>query len=88
MIKNTISVLIGLFSIFFLFFVVKIYFSENLKHEIKKNRIAAKQTIQNNIDNLPVLSNDTNDVIEFNSGFENKNIKTKRNFWKLFKIND
>ena len=34
---------------------------------------------------LPVLLNDTNNVIEFNSGFKEKNNKIKRNFWKLFK---
>ena len=33
------------------------------------------------------LINDTNNVIEFNSGFEKIN-KIERNFWKLFKKND
>ena len=35
---------------------------------------------------LPVLLNNTVDVIEFNSGFENTNKRSfKRNFWELFK---
>ena len=37
--------------------------------------------------NLTVLPNDTNNVIEFNSGFNlNKKKKEKRSFWKLIKI--
>ena len=32
--------------------------------------------------------NDTQDVIEFNSGYRNENNKKKRNFWNLFKKND
>ena len=44
--------------------------------------------ISSNIDGLPILVNDTNDVIEFNSGFRNNNSKIKRNFWNLFKKND
>ena len=43
------------------------------------------QKIQNNYYELPILINDTDDVIEFNSGIENKKHKIERNFWKLFK---
>ena len=37
--------------------------------------------------NIPVLSNDTDQVIEFNTGF-NQEIENKksRNFWKLLKF--
>ena len=36
--------------------------------------------------NLPTLFNDTNDVIEFNSSFENSNKQNfKRSFWELFR---
>ena len=37
---------------------------------------------------LPILDNDTNNVIEFNTGFENENNKKKRSFWELFKKNE
>jgi hypothetical protein len=43
------------------------------------------QKIQNNYYELPILVNDTDDVIEFNFGIENKKHKIERNFWKLFK---
>ena len=38
------------------------------------------------IENIPVLKNDTNNVISFNSGYEETGKNTfKRNFWELFK---
>ena len=39
-----------------------------------------------NTSDLPILKNNTKDVIEFNSGFENNdNERLKRSFWELFK---
>jgi len=55
---------------------------------IKNNREKILQTIQNKINELPILINDTENVIEYNSGFEDDNNEIKRNFWKLFKKND
>ena len=88
MIKNTLSVIIFIFSISFFYFLGKLYFSESQKNKINKNRETISQKINNNISELPVLTNDTNDVIEFNSGFKSENNKVKRNFWKLFIKND
>ena len=58
------------------------------KKKIINNRQTISKKIENNTDGLPVLINNTDDVIEFNSGFESKNNKIKRNFWNLFKKND
>ena len=33
---------------------------------------------------LPLLKNDTYDVIQFNSGFEEEKFEKKRFFWRLF----
>ena len=52
------------------------------------NRIINTEKIKDNVDKLTILINDTDNVIEFNSGFENKNNKIDRNFWKLFIKND
>ena len=43
--------------------------------------------IEETLSTLPVLKNDTNNVIEFNSSFSDE-IKTdeQRNFWNLLKI--
>jgi len=88
MIKNTLSVIIFIFLISFCYFFGKLYFSESQKNKINKNRETISQIINNNISELPVLTNDTNNVIEFNSGFESEKNKVKRNFWKLFIKND
>ena len=37
------------------------------------------------MEKLEVLQNDTDDVIEFNTGFNDKKSKIKRNFWDLLK---
>jgi len=88
MIKNIFSVLIFLSICFFIFFVVSIYISDKNIKKINTNRTNVYKKIEENISNLPLLTNDTNDVIEFNSGYDNDNNKIKRNFWKLFKKND
>ena len=49
------------------------------------NRSNANQILKEKISNLPVLKNDTNNVINFNSGYENNNENYKRSFWDLFK---
>tara|TARA_B110000495_G_scaffold62881_1_gene53405 strand:+ start:60 stop:326 length:267 start_codon:yes stop_codon:yes gene_type:complete len=88
MIKNILSTFIFLFSIFFFLFVSKVYFSDQQKKKIKFNRELVFKKIEKNLINLQVLPADTNNVIEFNTGFDDENNKTKRNFWKLFTTND
>ena len=66
--------------------VVKYYFSEKNINLVINNRNNIETKILNDISELVVLPDDTNDVIEFNSGFENtKKQNYKRNFWELFK---
>ena len=70
----------------FFTFIVKYYFSEKNINLVIDNRNNIETKILNDISELVVLPNDTNDVIEFNSGFENtKKQNYKRNFWELFK---
>jgi len=88
MIKNIFSVLIFLFIFFFTFFVVSTYISDKNTKKININRNSVYKKIEENISNLILLTNDTNNIIEFNSGYGNDNNKIKRNFWKLFKKND
>ena len=86
MTKNIFKLLILILIISFFSFVFKYYFSEKNINLVKKNRINLETKILKNISDLPFLSNDTNDVIEFNSGFDNSNNKNfKRSFWELFK---
>ena len=80
-------------SIFFLILVI-IFFGSTFKYYSSNKNIKNKEFNRNNIDqilndkisNLPILKNDTDNVIEFNDGFSNeiKNDKP-RSFWNLFK---
>ena len=80
-------------SIFFLILVI-IFFGSAFKYYSSNKNIKNKEFNRNNIDqilndkisNLPILKNDTDNVIEFNDGFSNeiKNDKP-RSFWNLLK---
>ncbi len=88
MIKNFFSVLIFLFIFSFIFFIISTYVSDENKKKINLNRKNIYSKIEDNLNTLPLLKNDTQDVIKFNSGYQNENKKIKRNFWNLFKKND
>ena len=69
------------------FFIIFNFYSSNKNIEAKLfNRNNIDEIIDKKIKNLPVLKNDTNNVIEFNDGFsgEIKNEKP-RSFWNLLK---
>ena len=88
MIKHFFSVLIFIFFFIFIFFVVSTYISNTNREKVIKNRTNIYSKIKENIIILPLLKNNTNDVIEFNSGYNENKSKVKRNFWNLFKKND
>jgi len=85
MIKNIFSVIIFLLIFTFMYFIFSFYLSENNQKKININRKNIYQKVNNNLDNLPYLKNDTKNVIEFNSGYNIDSNKIKRNFWNLFK---
>jgi hypothetical protein len=69
------------------FFNIFAYYSSNKNiKKINLNRYNIDKILQNKISNLPVLINDTNNVIEFNSRVTEqiKNNDT-RSFWNLLK---
>jgi uncharacterized membrane protein len=88
MIKNTLNVIIVLIISISIYLCVSIYFSEANKKKINVNRTIIDSKIKNNISNLIILENNTDNVIEFNSGFNNTKNKIKRNFWDLLKKNE
>ena len=66
----------------FLFFTVKYYFSdENVKKSYRSYN-SVDERIKIYSQKLPILENDTNDVIEYVNQ-TNKKKKKKFNFWKL-----
>ncbi len=86
MIVNIIKFLILALILSFFMTTYNYYISEKNIETIKNNRKNQEINSLRNISNLPVLLNDTDDAIEFNSGFNNSNEqKFKRNFWELFK---
>ena len=70
------------------FFISTYYFYSSSKNiEVKKyNRKNIDKIIDIKISNVPILKNDTNNVILYNDGFNN-NIKNEkpRSFWNLLK---
>jgi len=64
------------------------YYSSNKNLNIKKyNLNNINQIISKKASNLPVLSNDTNDVIEFNNSISSEvNNAKPRSFWNLLKL--
>ena len=82
MLKEIKYLIFLLFVIFFLFFTCKYYFSD----DNKKNSFRSLNNIEKKIDiysgKLPVLENDTKDIIDYveKSGSDKKK---KFNFWKL-----
>ena len=81
------NIFLGVLILIF-FFNIYSFYSSNKNLESKEfNRNNINQIINTKISNLPILKNDTDDVIEFNDGFSNeiKNDKP-RNFWNLLKF--
>ena len=71
----------------FLFFTIRYYFSD----ANKKNSYRSLNTMDDKIETyalkLPVLENDTKDIIEYVEQ-SNKEKKKKFNFWKLLESNE
>ena len=83
MIRNLLKTAYILTIIFFLLFIFIIYFSSDNRSKIIKNRLNFNYNIQKKNLNLPILENDTNNIIEYNfEGSKNNKIK-KRYFWNL-----
>ena len=78
-----------LFSIIFLIFFMSVYnyYFSNKNINIKEfNRSNINKIINEKASNLPVLPNNTKNVIEFNNSISDKiNIEKPRSFWKLLK---
>ena len=80
------NIIVAIFITIFFYKVFSFYNSFNNKDLISKNRENIDNLIDDKIKDIPLFKNDTNDVIEFNSGFNNSNKQNfKRSFWELFK---
>ena len=88
MIKNFLSIFVIFFIFLFFFNVFKKYTSDAHKKKINLNRMTIESQLRENLNDIKILNNDTNNVIEFNTGYNSQiNLKTKRKFWELFNQN-
>tara|TARA_Y100000768_G_C23917187_1_gene652965 strand:- start:644 stop:907 length:264 start_codon:yes stop_codon:yes gene_type:complete len=84
--SKILNTLLLLSVLFFIFGIFK-YYSSNKNINIKNhNRSNIDEILKGKIKDLPILINDTNNVIEFNDSFELEiNEGKKRSFWDLLK---
>ena len=88
MFKEIYKVVYFIIILLFVYLLFVIYFSEENIKKIKKNRVHIENSLKDYLSILPILENDTNDVIIYNSSeFLEKKIK-KRKFWELLKKNE
>ena len=82
MFKKIINIffLISLFT--FIFLITKYYFSE--ENLILTNKSRSSYTLESNNanDNLPILKNNTNNIIVYKNGLEEFKKKRKKRFWE------
>ena len=82
--KSFVFIIISFIVIFF-WSIADFYTSLEFKSSIEKNRLKANNNFNVKKNNLPYLKNDTNNVIEFNSGYNEIDENKQRKFWNLFK---
>ena len=75
-----------LFTIFFfIFFIVKFYLSENNIKWSNKIMLQYQNVLDKKFINLPIIKDDTNDIIEYTNEIEDFKNKKQRKFWDLLK---
>jgi len=78
------NILMSLLIIFFILGVSNFYLSNKNTSLKDYNRSNIDLILKEKIRDLPILVNDTNDILEFNDSFdEEKNNEKKRSFWEL-----
>ncbi len=86
MLKNFFLFLIIILIALFCYFIINEYFSDSNIKKKNLNRVNIDKKLSENLNNLIILQNDTNNVIEFNTDFNvDEKKKEKRNFWNLIK---
>ena len=78
-----------LLTIFFsIFFVIKFYLSENNIKLSNKVMLQYQNELDKKFNNLPIIKDDTNDIIEYTNEIEEFKNKKQRKFWELLKTNE
>ena len=72
--------------IIFIFGVLNFYLSSKNIDQRNFNRTNIDKILERKIIDLPLLENDTNNIIQYNDSFNNNfQIEKKRSFWNLLK---
>ena len=84
-----IKYVVYLFTIFFfIFFVIKFYLSENNIKWSNKVILQYQNILDKKFINLPIIKDDTNDIIEYTSEIEDFKNEKQRKFWDLLKTSE
>ena len=84
-----IKYVVYLLTIFFsIFFVIKFYLSENNIKLTNKVMLQYQNELDEKFNNLPIIKDDTNDIIEYTNEVEEFKNKKQRKFWDLLKTNE
>ena len=73
---------------FFIFFVIKFYLSENNIKWSNKVILQYQDILDKKLISLPIIKDDTNDIIEYTSEIEDFKNKKQRKFWDLLKTSE
>jgi hypothetical protein len=87
MIKEIKYLFFTIIIIFFIYFTCRYYFSDSHKKKSYRSLANIDQKIDLYSKNLPILKNDTHNIIEYVKNTETKK-KKKYFFWKLIDKND
>jgi len=87
MLKEIKSLIFILIICLFLFFTGRYYFSDINKKNSYRSLNSINEKIKIYSDNLPILKDDTKNIIKFVDQSNNKK-KKKFNFWKLLETNE
>ena len=87
MIKNIKNIFFLILFLSFIVFTTFFYFSDINIRETNKNRAYYSTKTNVNLDNLPLLKSDTNDIVEYKNDIEIYKKKKRYKFWDLIKNN-
>ena len=73
---------------FFIFFVIKFYLSENYIKWSNKVILQYQNILDKKFISLPIIKDDTNDIIEYTSEIEDFKNEKQRKFWDLLKTSE
>ena len=86
MIKEIKYLIFLIFISLFIFLTIKYYFSDNNKKNSYRSLVNIDKRIEIYSKKLPVLENDTQNIIEYVEDTSTK--KKKFNFWKLLNVDE